>query len=219
MEKIKKYFYEKTGMYIDWDQLKNLPNVNTIIDIGVGKNGTENLYKRFSSSKLILIDPLIEAKTYANKNLKHRDYEFFQYAVGEENCESTIKVEKNIGRSSFLNVTEINYEGTPIDERLVQIKTVDRIVNDSLTKLGSIGIKIDTEGYELNVVKGAINTLKKTKFLIAEVRHNHLSFDGQYRLHEFVDFMNENDFLLSRIITAKPLIADLCFQPKKDLTL
>ena len=102
MEKIKKYFYEKTGMYIDWDQLKNLPNVNTIIDIGVGKNGTENLYKRFSSSKLILIDPLIEAKNYANKNLKHRDYEFFQYAVGEENFESTIKVEKNIMRVNLL---------------------------------------------------------------------------------------------------------------------
>ncbi len=217
MEKIKAYFYEKTGMYIDWDQLENIPEVDTLIDIGVGRNGTEILYKRFNSSKLILIDPLIEAKNYANQNLKHRDYKFFQYAVGEENCKSKINVEKNIGRSSLLNVTEINYEGKPIEERVIEIKTVDTILNDSLRELGSIGIKIDTEGYELNVAKGAIKTLKKTKFLIAEVRHNYQSFEGQYKLHQFIDFMNENDFLLSRILTAKPLIADLCFQPKKDL--
>ena len=38
-----------------------------------------------------------------------------------------------------------------------------------------------------------------------------------YKLHEFVDIMHQNNFLLSMIVTAKPLIADLVFQPKSDL--
>tara|TARA_X000000368_G_scaffold286497_1_gene227590 strand:- start:2342 stop:2608 length:267 start_codon:yes stop_codon:yes gene_type:complete len=81
--------------------------------------------------------------------------------------------------------------------------------------LGKIGIKIDTEGYELNVIKGAKETLKNTEFVLAEVRHNHESFKGVYKLHEFVSEMHDNDFILSMIVTAKPFIADLCFQPKR----
>jgi len=31
--------------------------------------------------------------------------------------------------------------------------------------------------------------------------------------------MNKNNFTLSKILTAKPFIADLCFQPNNDLQL
>ena len=78
-------------------------------------------------------------------------------------------------------------------------------------------LKIDTEGYELNVILGATETLKSTEFVLAEVRHNHESFEGVYKLHEFVNAMHDNGFVLSMIITAKPFIADLCFQPKNNL--
>ena len=67
--------------------------------------------------------------------------------------------------------------------------------------------------HELKVVKGALETMKNVSFIVAEVRHNHESFEGQYKLHEFIEFMYNNNFVLTRIITAKPLIADLCFQP------
>ena len=73
------------------------------------------------------------------------------------------------------------------------------------------------KGYELKIIKGAKNTLKKTHFVIAEVRHNHQSFSSQYKLHEFIDEMHKNDFILSMILTAKPLIADLCFEKKSNL--
>ena len=212
MEKIKSYLYEKTGMYIDWDQINKLPEIDTFIDIGVGKKGTPIFYDRFPQSKLILIDPLIEAKIYAETNLGNRNYEFFQCGVGNKSGNEFILVEENIGRSSILKVTEINFEGTPLSKRKIEIKTVDQITRN-IKDLGSIGIKIDTEGYELNVIEGSKETLKQAKFVIAEVRHNHESFEGQYKLHEFIECMNRNDFILTRIITAKPLIADLCFQP------
>jgi len=41
-------------------------------------------------------------------------------------------------------------------------------------------LKIDTEGYELNVIRGAKNILAHSKFVIAEVRHNHESFKEVY---------------------------------------
>ena len=42
---LESYLYEKTGMYIDKDQIKNLPEIDTLIDIGVGDEGTPDLYE------------------------------------------------------------------------------------------------------------------------------------------------------------------------------
>ena len=79
-----KKFYEETGMYIDWQQLKKLPEIDTLIDVGVGLHGTEDLYDRFKNAKLILIDPVDEAKKYAEQLSKKREVKFFHNALGRE---------------------------------------------------------------------------------------------------------------------------------------
>jgi FkbM family methyltransferase len=211
-----RYFRDETGMYIDWDQLDKLPEIDTLIDIGVGPMGTPVLHSRFSNAKLLLIDPLDETKSYIDDNLKSREVMWHQCGVGEKTDEVIINVEEKIGRSTILNVADINYEGDPVDKRVIKIKTLDEVTK-SEKNLGKLGIKIDTEGYELNVILGATETLKSTEFVLAEVRHNHESFEGVYKLHEFVSAMQDNDFILSMIITAKPFIADLCFQKKSSL--
>jgi FkbM family methyltransferase len=213
---MKRYFRDETGTYIDWKQLDKLPKIDTLIDIGVGPMGTPDLYERFNSAKLLLIDPLDETQGYIDKNLQSRDVIFHKCGVGKEHAEVVINVEEEIGRSTILEVTDINYEGEPLDRRKIQIKTLDSITK-SEKDLGKMGIKIDTEGYELNIIKGAKETLQSTEFVLAEVRHNHESFNGVYKLHEFMSTMHDNGFVLSMIITAKPFIADLCFEPKKNL--
>ena len=32
-----KYFYEETGMFIDWNQMDRLPEIDTLIDIGLAQ--------------------------------------------------------------------------------------------------------------------------------------------------------------------------------------
>ena len=211
-----KKFYKETGMYIDWKQINKLPNVKTLIDIGVGPNGTPDLYKRFIKSKLILIDPLDEAKNYAKKLSKIRNVLFYQNALGKVDGGGVdFNIEKELGSSSFLKVSKINYKSNIIKKIKLKFQKLDTLLMNK-KNLGSIGIKIDVEGFELDVIKGASKTLKKSKFLIAEVRHNHQSFEKLYKLHEFINLMDKNHFILTMILTAKPFIADLCFQPRKD---
>ena len=210
-----KYFYKETGMYIDWKQLKNLPDIDTFIDVGVGAEGTPDLYEKFCEKKLVLIDPLDEAEKFYKENMQDTDTIFFKTALGDSAGSLQINVEENIGRSTILDVSEINFEGNPIEQREIPVNTLDEILKDH--QLGRIGIKIDTEGYELNVILGSKKTLLSTKFVIAEVRHNHESFKGVYKLHEFISEMHSNGFVLTMILTAKPFIADLCFQPLDEL--
>lgn len=216
MNEDKRYFRDETGMYVDWDQLTKLPEIDTLIDVGVGPMGTPELYDLFSGSKLILIDPLFETKEYISSNLSGRDVVFFQTAVGEIPGTMVVNIESEIGRSSLLEVTDINYEGPPVERRSIAVSTMDSLLG-GYDGLGRIGIKIDTEGFELSVIRGAQKTLKSTHFVLAEVRHNHESFKGAYKLHEFISEMHKMDFILSMIVTAKPFIADLVFQPKRVL--
>jgi FkbM family methyltransferase len=211
-----KKFYKKTGMYIDWQQLESLPEIDTLIDIGVGPKGTEDLYRVFKNANLVLIDPIDEAKEYANKLSKDRKVVFIQSALGkDDNIEKNLKLQKKRGFSSFLEISPINMEDAYTEIKKLKISKLDTLLKDK-NKLGRIGIKIDTEGYELDVILGAIKTLKFTKFVIAEVRHNHESLIGVYKLHEFMDIMSKNNFTLSKILTAKPFIADLCFQSNDE---
>ena len=214
-----KKIYETTGMFIDWTQLDNLPSIDTLIDIGVGSEGTPDLYNQFDHQKLVLIDPLKEAELFARNHLKHRDVIFFRLTVGnEDNGKGIISVQDELGNSSLLEASEINYNDTSVDKRPIKIMKLDTILEDK-NKLGHIGLKIDVEGFELDVIKGASDTLKYIKFVLAEVRHNHESFKGVYKLHEFINERHRNNFILTMILTAKSFIVDLCFRHIEELNM
>jgi FkbM family methyltransferase len=209
----RKIYHKNTGMYVDWEQISTLPQIDNFIDIGVGQ-GTPLLWKKFKNKKIICIDPLDYSENIVKKKLKKKNYSFYKCAVGAKKQIKTLNVEKNLGRSTLLNVTKKNFEGKPKSKIKVLVKTLDSIVQESNVK-GSFGIKIDVEGYELEIIKGAKKTLKKTNFVIVEARHNHKTFHKQYKLSELMILMTKNNFVLTKILTAKPFIADLCFQPYK----
>ena len=101
----RKIFHKNTGMYVDWEQISTLPQIDNFIDIGVGQ-GTPLLWKKYKNKKIICIDPLDYSENVVKRMLKKRNYSFYKYAVGAKEEIKILNVEKNLGRSTFLKVTK-----------------------------------------------------------------------------------------------------------------
>ena len=73
------------------------------------------------------------------------------------------------------------------------MEKVDNFFNEN--KINTIHIlKIDTEGFELNVIKGAKETLHKTKIIIIEFQLNDMYLD--YDPKKIENFLMINNFVL-----------------------
>ena len=194
-------------------ELEKISDVDSIIDVGV-MEGTFNLYNSFPDANLYLIDPLVESHKLTQQQLVTRDYEFFNCALGNSEGSTTINIRTNMRESSIL---EREVEKANITEqRKVQIKKLDSLLPKM--KLGKTLLKIDTEGYELNVLRGAKETIKKCNYIICETNVRK-RFKGSYRFEDMILFMLENQFTLKAILNAPKALncIDILFERKNKI--
>ena len=109
----------------------------------------------------------------------------FNFALGNESGKATIYDNWNVNRGGASLV--IHAENAIGFE--VEVKSLDEVIqNDFQPKM----IKIDVEGFEFQVLKGAANTIKNCKpILIIEFS---VSRDNQYDPFEMIDFIESFGF-------------------------
>ena len=132
--------------------------------------------------------------------LKQYSGKYYICACGNEDTESTIYIDPvKQGRSSIDKPTVRDLPKST-EARAIEVRKLDSIMkSDPDNFKPPFGLKIDTEGFELNVIQGAREFLKQTQFVIAETnvipRH-----ENSYTFHEFVNAMNEEGFELVDIL-------------------
>lgn len=188
----------------------------TIFDIGVCK-GTPELYKSFPDSKIVLLDPLEETKVYYENFTKQFNMDFIQCAVSSKKGQTCIKIPKNkLALTSILERTELTNPKVEIETRNIKVETLDNIIQEQ-KYISPYGVKIDTEGYELEVIKGMCNSMKDVEFIIAEVSIKKRFIDS-YDFSEVISFLAKFDFELLDILnnpSQSPRFFD-CLFVKKD---
>lgn len=97
-----------------------------------------------------------------------KDWVIFDFALGSAEATETINVTKSPGLNSFLS--PIN-EAQITDTEIVQIKLLDGIFEGVRARYGfnSPYLKIDTQGFDLEVLKGARESIKNFRALQTEV--------------------------------------------------
>jgi len=191
----------------------------TVIDVGAG-SGTPALYRAFPEAHHVLIEPLGEFEPALRERLAKWSGELLRTAVGESPGEATLYVNsRRPVMSSLLQTASGQPQAEGVTEhRRVSVTTVDALLEEHSWQ-PPFGLKIDTEGTEDMVVKGAGRLLEQTQFVIAEVWAVS-PFEGGYTFGEFVSLMESLGFELRDVLevrrsrmTRELMYADALFRP------
>ncbi|MCF8326324.1 MAG: FkbM family methyltransferase [Leadbetterella sp.] len=176
--------------------LKGIKNrgalVNNILDIGAHKADWSLMTSDiFPEATYYMIEPQDEMKPYIEAFLKNHKGAWFQGGAGAENGELTLSVWDDFAGSSFL-LPEGEESGKK--QRKVPIYTVDSLLESNKIPIPNI-CKIDVQGFEIEVLKGAKKILGKTDIFILEASLFRFS-PNQPLLHEIIDFMVKQGYVI-----------------------
>ena len=178
--------------------------IDVFFDVGAHKCESINLFnKHFKIKKIYAFE--------ANKNLNFNDKKipnttFIFKGVGEKNGKKIFNQSNFSAISSFNDFNEKS-KYSKFKKRLINFiystnktiteKKVDMITLESFCRKNKIKkielLKIDTEGYELNVLKGLKNHLNKVDVILFE-HHFDSSLIKNYKFSDIHNFLKENNF-------------------------
>lgn len=175
--------------------------ISTLLDIGANTGQYARLMRKLGyKGRIISFEPLAQAFAQLLEN-SHQDNDWFclNYALGSEPGTSIIHISKNSYSSSLLDILpshlEFDSNSVYIDEQEIEIKTLDSIF-DQLDKKGeNILLKIDTQGYEMNVLKGGMKSLANIAFIQLEMSVEPL-YSNETLFPEMFSFLINNGFEL-----------------------
>lgn len=201
---IKKYI-PGTSYKATLHKLLQFHEIDLVLDVGANVG---QYYKdlRFAGydGKLISFEPLSAAYSKLVDSSKNDPNWIIapQMALGNYDGEIEINVSANSVSSSVLKILEKHVELAPnskyISSEKVKISRLDTIMPQYLNDHKNIYLKIDTQGYEKQVLDGATNLLEKVHGLQIELSFVPL-YDGQMLFTEMVNFIVGQGFEIHAI--------------------
>jgi FkbM family methyltransferase len=180
----------------------------TVIDVGVA-HGTPSLCRAFPDAYHVLVEPLREFEPSMRQQLRTVRGEYVITAVG--NREGTIDIHFDPNApwtGSMLESHSAAHTGAARERREIELTTLDRLV-ERRGWVAPFGLKIDTEGFERDVIEGATAMLGQTQFVIAEVSVAE-RFEGGYTFAGFVALMDARGFALCDVLGGMKPSPDGC---------
>ena len=170
--------------------LKSLDfDIRTVIDVGIAF-GTPPIYQAFPRARYFLIEPVAECRPVLEELKQRLNAEYFLVAAGAENKEVAFNVHEDISGSSLFP----QVEGKVLDgeSRLTPMRRLDSLLPESLEH--PVLLKLDTQGAEIEVLKGLGSRIGEIDLLIVEttmmqVRHGIPEFADVVRFCDDAGFV------------------------------
>lgn len=167
--------------------------INNVLDVGANcgqyAQGLRNIgYK----GRIISFEPLGSAYAQLAHNRKSdASWEAFNLALGDRDGLVTINIAGNSYSSSILPMLPQHLKSAPasghIGQEQIKIAKLDSIFDSLHIEGARIYLKIDTQGFEANVLKGAENSLRfiatiQLEMSLVPLYHGELLFPEMYAL-------------------------------------
>lgn len=174
--------------------------IETVIDVGAnsGQYGGELRTWDFQG-KIISFEPTSAAfKALSDRAARDGNWRVFNFALGSEDGTAEINVASNSGQSSSLmpmleslkeSAPEIRYVST----EKIPIKTLDSALPGLVRDNERLMLKMDVQGTEHFVLKGAATTLPQVRLIECELSIVKL-YDGQLLFPQMLSLLNELGF-------------------------
>jgi FkbM family methyltransferase len=170
-----------------------------VIDVGanIGEYSLIAAQKVKQNGKVISIEPLKSTAQTLTQNFQLNNFTNFEViskVIGNENKKVNLYKQLAGGTMGFVDSTLIGRKFEKTDE--VEMTTIDEIL--STRNIENVKVmKIDIEGYEFELLKGAKNSLKNKKItnMIIEVHINYLKEKGISE-KEFYDYLNQQGYVV-----------------------
>ena len=174
--------YDVTGRYQFNDQGYHLSKllrfhaVDVVFDIGANTGQFAiSLRDNGYLGLIVSFEPLPEAYLGLLKNSSRDDRWLVheRVALGSSEGKVVINVSKNSVSSSILPMEDLHLQAADdsayIDKVEVKLTTLDDILNKYVTKGSSLFIKMDAQGYEGQIMQGAVKSLTVAKGVMCEL--------------------------------------------------
>lgn len=178
--------------------------ITDVIDVGAnfGQYGKEIRNTGFKGN-IYSFEPLSFAfNKLENSSKKDKKWNVNNFALGSVSEKREINIAKNYFSSSFLDQKKELIQQEPTTEyvakEVVEIKTLDEIFEKIYSKEKNFYLKIDTQGFEKEVIKGASNSLKYIKGIQLEMSLNPL-YEKALDFQDMYNFIKAEGFELYSI--------------------
>ena len=198
--------------------------IDYILDVGANEGQFVKELRFYGyEGNIISFEPILDAhKRLLQNSLKDDKWEIYKpIALGNKNRESVINISKNSVSSSIFEMKKEHLENAPnsmyVSKQSINEIRLEEIFFDLDLKEKNLFLKIDTQGYEYEVLKGAEEILKYFKGIMVEVSLTNL-YEGQKSWQEILGFIQSKGFNLwsidrgfSNKKNGKTLQVDMCF--------
>jgi|TARA_B110000259_G_C13918577_1_gene363888 FkbM family methyltransferase len=150
-------------------------DIDCVLDVGANIGQYANNLRRIGyKKKIISFEPLSSAyEVIKKKSIKDKYWTVHNFGIGEQEKKVDINISKNSYSSSILDILPLHTESEPQSEyfskETISIKKLENLNEIDIEKFNKVFIKIDTQGYEEQVLQGIGKLINKIEGIQIEL--------------------------------------------------
>jgi len=171
--------------------------IATVVDVGVGDEGSPFLYESFPEAYFYSIDPVVE--TLLGVGRVGIAGEAIPVALSDKSSGTTLAISSKASRTTLSRRIVEDEKSERVQTREIRKITLDELVEEKVVKIQPDALlKIDVEGHELAVLHGSVRTLHLFQHVMVELTFGR-QFEDQSATSEIIGFLADHGFELSGV--------------------
>lgn len=176
-------FTYRTHALLRQKKIMEYNEIDLVLDVGanIGNYGHKLLTKMDFKGSIISFEPMKkEFEILSDRCSRYRKWSVENFALGDFNGASYINVSENSVSSSLLEILPDHTDSAPsskfVETEEINVVTLDKVFKDQNIQSKNILLKLDVQGFEMEVLNGVQDHFDKIKML-----HVELSLDELYK--------------------------------------